>query len=132
MLLTISTTMQPATDLGFLLHKNPARAHHLIWGRAGGEAGGVMPPASDLTCFGYGRKLGESSITTEIPATSLIFRAFVTKELHPAASAVERCIASGSRSEDTERRRADSIRISRETGTTVKASEFFSALRYIS
>ncbi len=26
MLLTISTTYQPATDLGFLLHKNPARA----------------------------------------------------------------------------------------------------------
>lgn len=27
MLLTISTTHQPATDLGFLLHKNPDRAH---------------------------------------------------------------------------------------------------------
>src|SRR5690349_4792958 len=26
MLLTISTTHQPATDLGYLLHKNPARA----------------------------------------------------------------------------------------------------------
>ena len=25
MLLTISTTHQPATDLGYLLHKNPAR-----------------------------------------------------------------------------------------------------------
>jgi hypothetical protein len=25
MLLTISTTYQPATDLGYLLHKNPAR-----------------------------------------------------------------------------------------------------------
>jgi hypothetical protein len=25
MLLTISTTQQPATDLGYLLHKNPAR-----------------------------------------------------------------------------------------------------------
>lgn len=29
MLLTISTTMQPATDLGFLLHKNPVKAHRL-------------------------------------------------------------------------------------------------------
>lgn len=27
MLLTLSTTHQPATDLGFLLHKNPARSH---------------------------------------------------------------------------------------------------------
>jgi hypothetical protein len=27
MLLTISTTYQPATDLGHLLHKNPAKAH---------------------------------------------------------------------------------------------------------
>ena len=27
MLLTISTTHQPATDLGFLLHKNPDRHH---------------------------------------------------------------------------------------------------------
>ncbi len=27
MLLTISTTHRPATDLGYLLHKNPARAH---------------------------------------------------------------------------------------------------------
>src|SRR5215204_5420209 len=28
MLLTITTTHQPATDLGYLLHKNPARAQH--------------------------------------------------------------------------------------------------------
>lgn len=27
MLLTISTTHEPATDLGFLLHKNPERVH---------------------------------------------------------------------------------------------------------
>src|SRR5918996_5435206 len=27
MLLTITTTHQPATDLGYLLHKNPARVH---------------------------------------------------------------------------------------------------------
>src|SRR5437667_12487773 len=27
MLLTITTTHQPATDLGFLLHKNPAKVH---------------------------------------------------------------------------------------------------------
>jgi hypothetical protein len=27
MLLTISTTHEPATDLGFLLHKNPDRLH---------------------------------------------------------------------------------------------------------
>ncbi|MGH3411249.1 MAG: 3' terminal RNA ribose 2'-O-methyltransferase Hen1, partial [Streptosporangiaceae bacterium] len=27
MLLTIATTHQPATDLGYLLHKNPGRRH---------------------------------------------------------------------------------------------------------
>jgi hypothetical protein len=36
MLLTITTTHQPATDLGYLLHKNPARIHDfdLSYGRA--------------------------------------------------------------------------------------------------
>src|SRR3954469_11006803 len=36
MLLTITTTYAPATDLGFLLHKNPARvqAFELSFGRA--------------------------------------------------------------------------------------------------
>ena len=36
MLLTITTTHRPATDLGFLLHKNPARpqSFDLSFGRA--------------------------------------------------------------------------------------------------
>ena len=36
MLLTITTTQEPATDLGFLLHKNPSnvRAVDLAFGRA--------------------------------------------------------------------------------------------------
>ena len=36
MLLTLSTTHYPATDLGYLLHKNPARvqAFDLSFGRA--------------------------------------------------------------------------------------------------
>ena len=36
MMLTISTTMVPATDLGYLLHKNPGRVHgfELSFGRA--------------------------------------------------------------------------------------------------
>src|SRR3569833_775705 len=36
MLLTLSTTHQPATDLGYLLHKNPARAQtfDLSFGKA--------------------------------------------------------------------------------------------------
>ncbi len=36
MLLTISTTHQPATDLGYLLHKNPARlqTEELSFGKA--------------------------------------------------------------------------------------------------
>jgi 3' terminal RNA ribose 2'-O-methyltransferase Hen1 len=48
MLLTISTTHRPATDLGFLLHKNPARAH----GKAlpFGAAHLVYPEATDERC----------------------------------------------------------------------------------
>ena len=36
MLLTVSTTHQPATDLGYLLHKNPSRLHsfELSFGQA--------------------------------------------------------------------------------------------------
>ena len=36
MLLTVSTTHQPATDLGYLLHKNPARiqTEQLTFGKA--------------------------------------------------------------------------------------------------
>src|SRR3979411_440536 len=36
MLLTITTTYKPATDLGYLLHKNPARMHsfELSFGKA--------------------------------------------------------------------------------------------------
>jgi hypothetical protein len=33
-LLTISTRHQPATDLGYLLHKNPANAQRFEWMRA--------------------------------------------------------------------------------------------------
>jgi 3' terminal RNA ribose 2'-O-methyltransferase Hen1 len=48
MLLTLTTTHQPATDLGFLLHKNPARAHaaDLSFGRAHV----VYPEAEDDRC----------------------------------------------------------------------------------
>lgn len=48
MLLTISTTHQPATDLGFLLHKNPARHHVAELGF--GTAHVVYPEASDECC----------------------------------------------------------------------------------
>ena len=48
MLLTISTTHRPATDLGFLLHKNPARAQsfELPFGRAHV----VYPESADDRC----------------------------------------------------------------------------------
>src|ERR671915_2566839 len=48
MLLTITTTHRPATDLGFLLHKNPARAQsfELSFGRAHV----FYPEASDHAC----------------------------------------------------------------------------------
>ena len=47
MLLTITTTYQPATDLGFLLHKNPGRfqSFKLSFGRAD-----VFYPEADIQC----------------------------------------------------------------------------------
>ena len=48
MLLTISTTHQPATDLGFLLHKNPARLQSLEV--AGGQAHIFYPVATAERC----------------------------------------------------------------------------------
>ena len=48
MLLTISTTHRPATDLGFLLHKNPGRHHVAELGF--GTAHVVYPEAADERC----------------------------------------------------------------------------------
>ena len=48
MLLTISTTYQPATDLGYLLHKNPARLQSLEV--AGGHAHVFYPEATAERC----------------------------------------------------------------------------------
>ncbi|HEX8507577.1 MAG TPA: 3' terminal RNA ribose 2'-O-methyltransferase Hen1, partial [Hymenobacter sp.] len=48
MLLTISTTYQPATDLGYLLHKNPARLQSLEV--AGGQAHVFYPEATPERC----------------------------------------------------------------------------------
>jgi 3' terminal RNA ribose 2'-O-methyltransferase Hen1 len=47
-LLTISTTHRPATDLGFLLHKNPGRHH--VAELSFGTAHVVYPEASDERC----------------------------------------------------------------------------------
>lgn len=48
MLLTISTTHQPATDLGFLLHKNPDRLQ--TFSTSFGNAHVFYPEASDERC----------------------------------------------------------------------------------
>ena len=48
MLLTIATTHRPATDLGFLLHKNPARAQ--AFDLAFGKAYVFYPEASEARC----------------------------------------------------------------------------------
>ncbi|HEV8169482.1 MAG TPA: 3' terminal RNA ribose 2'-O-methyltransferase Hen1 [Pyrinomonadaceae bacterium] len=48
MLLTITTTHQPATDLGYLLHKNPARLHSFAL--PFGEAHVFYPEASAARC----------------------------------------------------------------------------------
>jgi len=45
MILTLSTTYQPATDLGYLLHKNPARVHEMETGY--GRAIGFFPVARE-------------------------------------------------------------------------------------
>lgn len=48
MLLTITTTHQPATDLGYLLHKNPARLHSFAL--SFGEAHVFYPEANTERC----------------------------------------------------------------------------------
>ena len=48
MLLTISTTHEPATDLGYLLHKNPAGHHSAELGF--GTLHVVYPEADDARC----------------------------------------------------------------------------------
>src|SRR6516225_11913942 len=48
MLLSITTTYRPATDLGFLLHKNPARSQELEL--AFGRAHMFYPEASNERC----------------------------------------------------------------------------------
>jgi 3' terminal RNA ribose 2'-O-methyltransferase Hen1 len=64
MLLTITSTTPPATDLGFLLHKNPAnvRSVDLSFGRAHV----VYPEASDARCT--------AAVVLEIDAVSLVRR----------------------------------------------------------
>jgi 3' terminal RNA ribose 2'-O-methyltransferase Hen1 len=48
MLLTITTTHRPATDLGYLLHKNPARTH--TFDLSFGQAHVFYPEASEERC----------------------------------------------------------------------------------
>ncbi len=48
MLLTITTTHSPATDLGYLLHKNPSRAQ--VFELAFGQAHVFYPEATDERC----------------------------------------------------------------------------------
>ena len=48
MLLTVTTTLPPATDLGYLLHKHPARAQS--FGVASGTAHVFYPEASPGRC----------------------------------------------------------------------------------
>lgn len=49
MLLTLTTTFQPATDLGFLLHKNPTRAQ--TFNLAFGQAHVFYPEATEQRCM---------------------------------------------------------------------------------
>jgi hypothetical protein len=48
MLLTITTTHQPATDLGYLLHKNPSRAQS--FNQSFGRAHVFYPEATETLC----------------------------------------------------------------------------------
>ena len=48
MLLTVTTTCEPATDLGFLLHKNPERAQ--AFDQSYGRAHVIYPEAGPTRC----------------------------------------------------------------------------------
>ena len=48
MLLTLTTTAKPATDLGYLLHKNPGRVHEV--GLSHGIARVFYPEATEARC----------------------------------------------------------------------------------
>ena len=77
MLLTISTTYQPATDLGYLLHKNPARMQE--FSLPFGRAHVFYPEATDERCTvallldvdpvalvrGRGKKRNEGGLLTQ-------------------------------------------------------------------
>jgi len=63
-LLTISTTHQPATDLGFLLHKNPGRQHVAEFGF--GTARVVYPEATSERC--------SAAVLVDIDAVGLVAR----------------------------------------------------------
>ncbi len=71
MLLTISTTHQPATDLGFLLHKNPGRQHVTEFGF--GTARVVYPEATGERC--------SAAVLVDIDVVGLVARRH-----NPAAS----------------------------------------------
>ncbi|SFK27282.1 3' terminal RNA ribose 2'-O-methyltransferase Hen1 [Methylorubrum salsuginis] len=62
MLLSVATTHRPATDLGFLLHKNPARVHELDLGF--GQAVMFYPEASAERC--------EFALTLDIDPVALV------------------------------------------------------------
>ncbi len=81
MLLTISITHQPATDLGYLLHKNPGRHHQaeLSFGTAHvyfpAEWDGPAPPrraARRAGAASLGRRLCEQAPGTLRPTRSII------------------------------------------------------------
>jgi 3' terminal RNA ribose 2'-O-methyltransferase Hen1 len=63
-LLTISTTHQPATDLGFLLHKNPGRQHVAEFGF--GTARVVYPEAAGERCT--------AAVLVDVDAVGLVAR----------------------------------------------------------
>jgi 3' terminal RNA ribose 2'-O-methyltransferase Hen1 len=63
-LLTISTTHQPATDLGFLLHKNPGRQHVAEFGF--GTARVVYPEATGERCT--------AAVLVDVDAVGLVAR----------------------------------------------------------
>ena len=65
MLLTISTTHQPATDLGYLLHKNPNRSHEISMNF--GKARVFFPEATEQRCT--------AALMVEMDQMSLVRRA---------------------------------------------------------
>ena len=78
MILTISTTHQPATDLGFLLHKNPDRHQtadlsfgtaHVLYPEAGENRSACLFSSRSTRSASCATGEGQAATTSHSPST---------------------------------------------------------------